>query len=96
MRSKLHNNIVCLCGLAALLHATKKMLVSTCPVLILCMLIAKSEGTSDSTVRILYIGGDRTPEAVNQAQAAQHHINTNSELPSGYHLQIVDGHSKVC
>lgn len=77
----------------------KKMLVSTCPVLILCMLIAKSEGTSvinDSTVRILYIGGDMTPEAVNQAQAAQHHINTNSELPSGYHLQIVDGHSKVC
>lgn len=74
------------------------MLVSTCryPVLILCAIIARSEGASESkdgTVRVLYIGG---PEAVNQAQAAQHYINSKSILPSGYHLQIVDGNSKVC
>ena len=72
------------------------MLVSTCryPVLILCcVIIATSEGASESkdgTVRVLYIGG---PEAVNQAQAAQHYINSKSILPSGYYLQIVDGDS---
>lgn len=74
------------------------MLVSTCtyPVLILCVVIAKSVGTTeynDGTVRVLYIGG---PEAANRAQAAQYFINNNSVLPSGYHLQIVRGDSKVC
>ena len=76
----------------------QKMLVSACLVLILCVLITKSEETSlsnDGTVRVLYIGGDGTPEAVNQVQAAQYYINNNSVLPSGYHLQIVDGDSKV-
>ena len=85
-------------GLAALLHAVK-MLVTMCPLLVLCALIAKSEGTNvsnDFTVRILYIGGDSTPEAINQAQAAQRYINSSSELPSGYRLQIIDGDSKVC
>ena len=59
------------------------------------MIIARSEGASESkdgTVRVLYIGG---PEAVNQAQAAQHYINSKSILPSGYHLQIIGGDSKV-
>lgn len=75
------------------------MVASTCryPVLILCyVIIARSEGASgskDGTVRVLYIGG---PEAVNQAQAAQHYINSKSILPSGYHLQIIGGDSKVC
>lgn len=84
-------------GLAVLLHAAK-MLVSTCPLLILCALITKSEGSvsNDLTVRVLYIGGDSTPEAINQTRAAQHYINSNSVLPSGYRLEIIDGQSKVC
>ncbi len=71
------------------------MLVSTCryPVLILWLIVASSEGASESKVRVLYIGG---PEAVSQARAAQHYINSKSILPSGYQLQIVDGDSTVC
>ena len=67
-----------------------------CPVLILCVLIGKNEGTNDNTIRVLYIGG---PETINQTQAAQNYINSsydeNYELPDGYHLQIIYGDSKV-
>ena len=49
--------------------------------------------TDNHTVRVLYIGGDSTTEAMDRAQQ---YINDGSILPSGYRLQIINGDSKVC